>query len=112
MERAEAVQVDPTYILIAGETGSPDFPLADPFQTTLRGGQDAFVSLLSPNLDSLYYSTFVGGTQFEVFRAAIVTSQGRAVLAGNSQSADWPTLAPLSQFPTKLCSCCFPQPSP
>ncbi|MCC5465376.1 SBBP repeat-containing protein, partial [Pelosinus baikalensis] len=47
---------------VTGLTLSPDFPTTpDAFQTTLKGGQDAFVTKLNLAGSALVYSTYLGG---------------------------------------------------
>ena len=50
-------------VYLMGRTNSPDFPTINPTQSTIGGGQDAFVSAFEPNNNSLTltFSTFLGG---------------------------------------------------
>jgi len=58
----KAISVDPAgNIFAAGTTGSQDFPVANGFQTSFPvGGYAGFVSELSPDGNSLEFSTFLG----------------------------------------------------
>ncbi|MDF1537406.1 MAG: hypothetical protein P1Q69_00675 [Candidatus Thorarchaeota archaeon] len=53
-------------IIIAGITGSPDYPLVNPLQSTFTGGNegnaDCFITKFSQDGQSLLFSTFFGGT--------------------------------------------------
>jgi len=79
-------------VYITGSTASSNFPLANAAQSTIAGstgGVDAFVLQLSPS-QSLYYSTFFGGSGLDKGTAIIVGSNGSIWIAGNTQSNDLP----------------------
>ncbi len=77
---------------IAGMTGSADFPQKNPFQQYYNG-ENAFISKISANGDSLVYSTFLGGTgSDEAFGIALVGD--RAVVTGRTASANFPMKEP------------------
>jgi beta-propeller repeat-containing protein len=78
---------------VAGETQSANFPTKQPFQPTLHGTIDAFVSKLAPAGNALVYSTFLGGNAGEMGQAIAVTRTGEAVVTGDTTS--------ISSFPTK-----------
>jgi hypothetical protein len=86
---------------VTGIAVSPDFPLAHPLPTNsgLRGGQDAFVSKLSFDARtatlSLAYSTYLGGSGFDVGYGIAVDSHGNAYVTGVTQSSDFPLEHPL-----------------
>jgi hypothetical protein len=46
---------------ITGTTDSFDFPTKNPIQSSLGGGDDAFVAKLNPQGDDIIYSTHLGG---------------------------------------------------
>ena len=89
-----------TYV--TGIAVSPDFPLVHPLPTNsgLRGGQDAFVSKLSFDARtatlSLTYSTYLGGSGFDVGYGIAVDSHDNAYVTGVTQSSDFPLAHPLS----------------
>src|SRR5205823_4529747 len=79
---------------VTGDTFSGNFPTtADAFDKTLGGGQDAFVSKLAPNGQSLAYSTYLGGSDVEDVFGIAVDSAGAAYVTGATFSADFPTTA-------------------
>ena len=83
---------------LAGRTGSPDFPTAKPAQKKLRGDHDAFVAKVAPDGKSLQLSTYLGGTaQDEAIRIAVDAS-GAAVVAGETQSRDFPVNAAVQKI--------------
>jgi Beta-propeller repeat len=46
---------------VGGYTASNDFPTKNPFQSSLAGTQNAFVTKLSPDESALIYSTYLAG---------------------------------------------------
>lgn len=82
-------------IYVAGVTTSPDFPTAKPFQPSLRGGVDAFVSKFDPTGSALIYSTYLGGSGPDAAFGIAVDPGGQAYLTGATISLDFPTVKPL-----------------
>src|SRR5215210_2500305 len=90
---------------VTGTTRSPDFPVQRGVQGQIAGEAcgpppgspctDAFVTALSPDGSSAEYSTYLGGTEPETAGGIAVDDQGRAVVTGATQSADFPTARPL-----------------
>jgi hypothetical protein len=89
---------------VTGNTTSTDFPTLNPFQATnhARNGypSNAFVTKLNVGGNVLVYSTYLGGsgsqssTQSDTANAIAVDSTGSAYIAGQTDSADFPTLNP------------------
>lgn len=76
---------------IVGRTNSTDFPTTSAaLQRTSHGGQDAFVTKLSPSGASLVYSTYVGGTGEDDGRAMALDSSHQVYLTGRTKSNDFP----------------------
>jgi len=82
--------------MIAGGTSSSNFPVTpDAFQPAYRRGAlpaaslpgDGFFSHLSPNLDQLLYSTYVGGSDSDSLLAMGLDLANNAYLAGVSYSS-------------------------
>jgi Beta-propeller repeat len=76
---------------VAGATGSTNFPTANPIQSTLAGGDDAFVTKLAPS-GALLFSTYLGGSSNEMANGVAVDSAGSAVIGGWTLSVDFPTV--------------------
>jgi hypothetical protein len=78
---------------VVGNTGSPDFPVANALQPASRdfgaGVQDAFVTKLSPDGSSRVYSTYLGGTGVDFGYSVAVDSHGAAIVCGSTDSADF-----------------------
>jgi hypothetical protein len=91
-DRAEGVAVDGEgAIYLTGTTTSPDFPVtSNAFQANRAGARDAIAVKLSPNLDRLIYSSYLGGEDEEFGRSASVAADGLFALGGQTRSATWP----------------------
>jgi hypothetical protein len=81
-------------IYITGDTSSTDFPLVNPLQKKLAGAPDIFVAKLSADGARLLYSTYIGGSKGERGNGIAVDSQGNAIVAGYTNSTDFPTASP------------------
>jgi hypothetical protein len=76
---------------VTGSTNSSDFPTTlGGFDTTL-GGYDAFVTKLNATGSGLIYSTFLGGSDFEVGLGIAVDASGIAYVTGATGSSNFPT---------------------
>jgi len=80
---------------VTGFTYSGNFPVtAGAFDTEHNspGGlyQDVFVTRLNPNGGSLLYSTYLGGSQGEGGYALLLCQDGDVIVAGDTQSPDFP----------------------
>ena len=97
-DHAAAIAVDASgTAYITGSTYSPDFPVAQAWQSRLGGGQDAFIARLSADGGTLLFSTYLGGTGGELGypemgQGIALDAQGNAYIAGVTASADFPLL--------------------
>jgi hypothetical protein len=74
-----------------GLTWSSDFPTTSgAFDTSHNGDCDAFVVKLDPNGSSLFYGTFIGGSDWD-YGEGIVDGEGNAYVTGSTGSSDFPT---------------------
>jgi hypothetical protein len=111
-----AIAVDGSgYAYVTGMTLSSNFPILNPYQTTLQTYYDAFVTKLSSSGNSLIYSTYLGGGDYDAGRAIAVDGSGYAYVTGETWSSNFPTLNPYQTYPgdgggnafvTKLPSSC------
>src|SRR5262249_42594783 len=77
---------------VVGGTSSPNFPLANPFQATVKE-TDAFVTKLSADGSALGYSTYLGGSLWDRGYAIAVDAAGSAYVTGQANySTDFPTV--------------------
>ena len=78
---------------VTGATNSPDFPTAGPGESTFGGGvYDAFVTKLAPAGTELVYSTYLGGSDYDVGFGIAVDAQVNAYVTGATASANFPTV--------------------
>ncbi len=81
---------------ITGFTSSSNFPTTqDAFQGTLGGGFDIFVSKLNSSGTEFTYSTYLGGTDIELYSDISVQLSGDAFITGSTMSSDFPVVNPL-----------------
>ena len=79
---------------VAGIAESADFPVTTGvFQPTLRGYGNAFVTKLNPAGTALLFSTYLGGTYGEAAYSFTLDGSGNVIVAGETESADFPVTA-------------------
>jgi hypothetical protein len=92
-DEGDAIAVDGAgNAYVAGYTKSKDFPLKNALQPTLAGISDAFVAKLNAAGDALIFSTYLGGSGTDGISGIALDSGGDAYVAGNTSSADFPTI--------------------
>lgn len=77
-------------VYIAGYTWSADFPTTADGDTSLDGGQDAFLTLLTLGLPTLDYSSYIGGNDWDLASAVALDGTGQLYLAGAARSPNFP----------------------
>jgi len=105
MDAAYGIALDEAgNAFVTGYTYSTNFPVtANAFQPRLACpattyiNANAFVSEISAGGTNLNYSTFLGGTNFDVGRA-IAYNNGRVFVAGHTISTNFPIIRPLAGF--------------
>ena len=77
---------------LVGITNSTDFPLKNALQTERKGPYDFYVTKVAPGGAVLEYSTYLGGTGFELGSLAdiAVDATGAAYVGGSTDSGDYP----------------------
>ncbi|RQO29985.1 hypothetical protein DBR32_13815 [Taibaiella sp. KBW10] len=80
-------------IWVVSNSGSTDFPVtATAAHATNTGGYDAVISKLNPNLTSLTYSTYLGGSGWDgAIGIEYNKTTNEVVVAGYTESANFPT---------------------
>lgn len=84
-----AVENGNTYAI--GETGSGDFPTANPYQDSFAGVKDVFVSKFSSSGSKLIYSTYLGGSSADQGNG-ITVEDGCAYITGRTLFSGFPTV--------------------
>jgi hypothetical protein len=78
-------------ILIIGTTASEDFSISlNAYQSSLGGGEDAFISIVQSNSQSLLYSTFLGGENNDNGMSILSDNHGNILVVGNTLSSNFP----------------------
>lgn len=86
------------YAYVGGRTSSPDFPTtAGAYRTALAGSTDAFAVKMNVAGTAPVYSTYVGGSGFDITNGMAIDGSGNAYLAGYTQSGDFPVTAGAAQ---------------
>src|SRR5579871_1833961 len=82
---------------VAGQTSSTNFPTKSPYQSSLAGTSDGFLSGISPDGGSLFYSTYFGGERDEIFNGIALGPSG-VFLGGRTYSTKLPVSSKAYQF--------------
>jgi hypothetical protein len=82
---------------VTGATTSSNFPTVGPIQPGIGSGSlaDAFVTKIDATSTAWVYSTYLGGNQYDDGLSIAVDSMGRAYVAGDTGSRDFPTQSPV-----------------
>jgi len=107
--------LDPAnYIYVTGYTYSTNFPVKSPVvalplgagspitYNSLSGSNDVFVTKFSPAGSGVVYSTYLGGTNFDVGQGIAADRFGNAFVTGYTCSTNFPVTAALSQLTGQL----------
>lgn len=94
-ERVHDMTVDTAgNAYVTGYTHSSNFPTLTPFQPSIAGEPDAYVSKFDP-LGTLLYSSFLGGSQAEIADGIAVDSSENVYLTGyTGSSTSFPLVNP------------------
>jgi hypothetical protein len=79
---------------VIGDTTSTNFPMQNPYQSTLAGNYDIFVAKLSTAGNTLVYSTYLGGSVEDHGDSIAVDGNGNAYITGYTRSTDFPIQNP------------------
>lgn len=92
--RGEIVVDANDNIYVATVTNSADFPItAGVIQTGNAGASDGCIFKLSPNLNTLLFSTYIGGSGLDAAYSLQFSTTGDILVAGGTTSNDFPTTA-------------------
>jgi RHS repeat-associated protein len=95
-DEGNAITVDSSgNAYVAGGTFSSNFPTAGPLQGSRAGSEDVFISKVSADGTTLLYSTYLGGSREDEGNAIALDASGNIIIAGESQSTNYPTQNPL-----------------
>ncbi len=89
--RGEVLVDENDYVYIVSQTSSVDFPVtAGVVQGVLAGGQDAFVAKLAPDLSSVVWATYLGGSGDDAAMGLRLTADHKVYVTGGTASSDFP----------------------
>ncbi len=77
-------------ILIVSTTRSNDFPTKNAFQSQLKGTQDAIITKFSPDLSTIIWSTYFGGSGDESGNSIQTATTGEVFITGGTTSTSLP----------------------
>ncbi|HEV2835252.1 MAG TPA: SBBP repeat-containing protein, partial [Pyrinomonadaceae bacterium] len=80
---------------VAGQTGSPNFPVFSALHPTYSGGGDAFVFELNAAGSAPIFSTFLGGAGGDIANSVALDNLANIYVTGNTGSSDFPTTNPI-----------------
>ena len=78
-----------SQIIAAGQTTSPTLPNSGQPQSTNGGASDGYVAVYTTS-GTIVWSTFLGGSQPDAIRDAVVTASNVLILTGFTESSDFP----------------------
>jgi hypothetical protein len=94
-EQGQAIAVDGSgNAYVTGYTFSADYDVTpSAFQTTIGGQSDVFVTKIDNTGNSLMYSTYLGGSNYEEGYAITIDGTGKAYVTGSTSSSDFDVTA-------------------
>ncbi len=94
-------------VYVTGLTKSSNFPTIAAVQDTNAGGYDAFLFKLRPDGAALAFSTFLGGSADDEGRAIAINASSEVIVAGETESPDFPVVAAMYPRPRETGSSFF-----
>ena len=83
------------YAYVGGSTASSNFPTLSGFDMSYNGGGDAFAAKLAEFGNSIYFSTFVGGSSADAAYGIAIDGSCNTLITGMTQSTNFPLLGAL-----------------
>jgi hypothetical protein len=92
--RGDVITDETGHVYISSVTASNDFPIINGFDDSFNGGTtDGLVVKLAPDLSSIVWSSYLGGSGFDAAYSIKFDNDKNIVLAGGTTSADFPVSA-------------------
>ena len=86
--RGEIILDEAGDVYVTSSTQSNNFPIVLGAQAAIGGGQDAVAFKMPPTLNTLYWSTYLGGNGNEAGNSIQISSAGNAYVVGGTTSAN------------------------
>lgn len=96
-ENPDGIYVDSQgRIVVVGESSSTNFPIttATAFQSASGGSWDGVMFVLSSDLTTIEYGTYLGGNLYDNGRNGFLGEDGAVYLSGGTLSPNWPIRHP------------------
>ncbi len=78
------------YVLLVGNTTSTNFPIVGSvYQTSNNGNYDGFVVIVDTGGNSVFRSTYIGGSSYETVRDVVVTPGAEILIVGRTTSSNY-----------------------
>jgi hypothetical protein len=87
---------------ITGHTYSDNFPTVNAYDATWNGGADTYILKLSSQGDSIFFSSYFGGSGDDVGLSLVKNEDGRVFLAGGTDSSNFPIISPIDSTQQNL----------
>jgi PKD repeat protein len=92
--RGDVITDDTGHVYISSVTSSNDFPIINGLDNSFNEGTtDGLVVKLAPDLSSIVWSSYVGGSGFDAAYSIKFDNKNNLVLAGGTTSLDFPVTA-------------------
>jgi Leucine-rich repeat (LRR) protein len=79
-------------VIVAGGTGSVDFPTVNALYGNYSGYGDGFISKISPDGSALVFSTYLGGNNGASIKSVAVDGSGAIYVGGYTDSSNFPVV--------------------
>jgi hypothetical protein len=94
-DRAHGIALDSSgNASVIGDTASTNFPTANSYQSSYGGGTyDAFVARLNAAGNNVFYSTYLGGSDYDYGYGIEADSSGNTYVTGYTASTNFPAIS-------------------
>ncbi|MHA1636688.1 MAG: SBBP repeat-containing protein, partial [Candidatus Thorarchaeota archaeon] len=75
---------------VTGLTSSPDFPTLNAYDNSGNGNDDSFILKLNSSGNGIYFSTYIGGSSWDMGNSIVVDPTGSIYITGYTESTDFP----------------------
>jgi hypothetical protein len=92
--RGDVITDDLGNVYISSVTSSANFPIVNGFDNTFNGGiTDGIVIKMTPDLSSIVWSSYLGGSGFDAAYSIKFDNEKNIVIAGGTSSVNFPVTA-------------------